>query len=152
MQRKFVATAVATAITLGLSIQVIAETTPEDAHDYRGAVMTALRGHIGASSMIVRGLVEDHGQLLNHAESMANTVLELKNLFPAGSNVGDSRALPAIWEQPEKFAEAVRAVEKSTAEFEDAVVGGDAEAIGAAFRAVGQSCRGCHDNFRQSDD
>jgi len=152
MQYKLIAAAVATAITLGISVQVIAETTPEDAHDYREAVMTALRGHIGASSMIVRGLVEDNGQLLSHAESLANTALELKNLFPAGSNVGESRALPAIWEQPEKFAEAVNANVEATAAFEDAVVGGDAEAIAAAFRTMGQSCRGCHDNFRQSDE
>ncbi|MDH4108884.1 MAG: cytochrome c [Gammaproteobacteria bacterium] len=152
MQRKIVATVVAAAITLGISIQVVAETTPEDARDYRGSVMTALRGHIGASSMILRGLVEDNGQLLNHAESLANTALELKNLFPAGSNVGESKALPAIWEQQEKFAEAIKATVDATAAFEDAVVGGDAEAIGAAFRAMGQSCRGCHDNFRQSED
>ena len=28
---------------------------------------------------------------------------------------------------------------------------GDSEAIGAAFRNVGMSCRGCHDNYRVQD-
>lgn len=131
---------------------VLADTTPEDAKDYRSAVMTALRGHIGAASMIVRGLVENRGQLLGHAEGLASTANELTHVFPEGSNVGDSEALPAIWERPDEFAGAVQKMRDATAAFEEAAADGDQEAIGAAFREVGMSCRGCHDNFRKSDD
>ena len=130
----------------------LADTTPEDAKDYRSAVMTALRGHIGAASMIVRGLVENRGQLLGHAEGLASTANELTHIFPEGSNVGDSEALPAIWENPGEFAAAVERMRDATAAFEEAAAEGDQEAIGAAFRDVGMSCRGCHDNFRKSDD
>ena len=114
--------------------------------------MTTLRGHIGAASMIARGLVDNNGQLLAHAEGLSNGAAELKNIFPEGSAVDDSEALPAIWGEPEKFAEAIDAIVAATAEFEDAAAGGDPAAIGAAFRNVGMSCRGCHDNFRKSDD
>lgn len=129
-----------------------ADTTPEDAKDYRSAVMTALRGHIGAASMIARGLVDNNGQLVGHAAGLANGAAELKNLFPAGSDVEGSEALPAIWSEPEKFSEAIDAMVAATGEFESAAASGDSAAIGAAFRQVGMACRGCHDNFRRSDD
>ena len=151
MQRKTTGALIAVA-TLGLAVQVAAETTPEDAKGYRVSVMTVLRGHIGATSMTVRGLVDDHGQLAGHAAGLASAAAELKLIFPEGSDVDESEALPAIWEQPEKFAAAVKKAEEATAAFEEAVAGGDSEAIGAAFRNVGMSCRGCHDDFRVEHD
>jgi cytochrome c556 len=140
------------AVSLGALPGASAETTAEDAKDYRSAVMTSLRGHIGASSMHVRGLVEDHGFLGKHAEGLANGAAELKHLFPAGSNVAESEALPVIWEQPDEFAEAIETAEKATAAFSEAVASGDKAAIGAAFRDVGAACRGCHDQFRADSD
>ena len=151
MQRKTTGVLIAVA-TIGLAVQVAAETTPEDAKGYRVSVMTALRGHVGATSMTVRGLVDDHGQLAGHAAGLASAAAELKYIFPEGSDVDESEALPAIWEQPEKFAAAVEKAEEATAAFEEAVAGGDSEAIGAAFRNVGMACRGCHDDFRVEHD
>lgn len=151
MRRKTIWTFISITAVLGTSMPVIAE-TPEDAKDYRAAVMTAMRGHIGASSMIARGLIENNGQLLGHAEGLSNAASELKNIFPEGSDVNESEALPAIWENPEGFQEAIDNFVNAAAEFESAAAGGDPEAIGAAFRQVGMGCRGCHDNFRKSDD
>ena len=64
MQRKLIAAFAA--LTATFSFTAVADTSSEDALDYRKAVMTALRGHIGASSMIARGLIEDDGHLLGH--------------------------------------------------------------------------------------
>lgn len=130
----------------------LADTAPADAKDYRVAVMTTLRGHIGAASMHVRGLVDDDGFLQEHADGLANGAAELKYLFPKGSNVDDSEALPVIWEEPEEFAAAIDKAVTATAAFSEAVAGGDADKIGAAFRDVGAACRGCHDRFRVDDD
>jgi cytochrome c556 len=152
MQRKTVGAIVALVTTSLLSIHAIADTSPEDAADYRGALMMSLRGHIAASSMIARGLVENDGYLVMHAQGLANSAKELHRVFPEGSNVGESEALPAIWENPEDFAAAIAKVEEATAAFVTAAEGGDEEAIMGAFRAVGGSCRGCHDNFRVAQD
>jgi cytochrome c556 len=130
----------------------MADPTPEDAKAYRTSVMTSLGGHIGAASMHVRGLVDDSEFLQAHAEGLANGARELKHLFPAGSDVDDSEALPVIWEEPEEFQRAMDNAEKATAAFSEAVSGGDREAIGAAFRDVGAACRGCHDRFRLDND
>ena len=151
MQHKFRGALVALATATIVTMPVLAEPTAEDALDYRKAVMTALRGHIGASSMIVRGLIDNDGHLVAHAEGLANGAKELHRVFPAGSNVGDSEALPAIWEQPAEFRAAIAKAEDATAAFVDAAKGGDSEAIGAAFRNVGMACRGCHDHYRAED-
>ena len=155
MQRRNPAPALAIAIGLAVtatSFTAWAETSPEDAKDYRQAVMSALGAHISAISMHVRGLVEDNGFLDEHARSLARTAAELGHVFPAGSDVGDSEALPAIWERPEEFAELVAEAERATAALAEAASSGDRQAVGTALRDVGAACRGCHDDFRKDDD
>ena len=152
MQQKRVCTLAALITLSGIGLTAVAETSSQDAADYRLAVMTSLRGHMVAASMIVRGLVEDDGYLAKHAEGMKNSVGEIHRVFQPGSNVGESRALPAVWEDAETFSAAIDAAEKASAAFAEAASGGEAEAIGAAFRNLGSSCRGCHDDFRLSDD
>ena len=140
------------ATTLVLSLIASAETSSQDAADYRKSVMTALKGHVGASSMHVRGLVDGPEYLVKHARGLANGASELKTLFPAGSDVEGSDSLPAIWEEPEAFSAAIAKLVDATEKFVTAAESGDKAAIGAAFRDVGGSCRGCHDKFRVPQD
>ena len=151
MQRKIISLLTSVIVVIGFSFPAIADTIAEDAADYRTAVMTSLRGHIGAASMIVRGLVTD-GDIVGHANGLANGAKELHNLFAAGSNVGESEALPVIWEKPEEFAAAIAKAQEATAAFVVVAESGDTEALGGAFRNVGMACRGCHDNFRVAHD
>lgn len=152
MHRKLIILAAVIGTVFGISFAALAQTTPEHAYEYREAVMTALRGHIGAASRIVRGQVEDDGYLLKHAEGLASSASELHRLFPAGSGVEGSEALPAIWSDPDAFAAAIENAEAATAAFVEVAGSGDKAAIGAGFREVGMACRGCHDNFRVADE
>jgi cytochrome c556 len=68
--------------------------------------------------------------------------------FPEGSLSDDSRALPAIWEDEAGFAEALSTYETRVDALQTAVNSGDQSQIGAAFKAVGGSCKNCHDNYR----
>lgn len=145
-------TAILSVFTLGISFTAIADASLEDAKDYRQAIMHAMGGHISAISMNIRGLVEDHGFLAEHAEALANAASELEFVFPAGSDVDDSEALPAIWDEPQAFAKAINDAKVATAAFSEAAASGDKEAIDAAFREVAGACKGCHDQFRMDDD
>ena len=143
----------AMAIVVSLPSLAAAEPTAEDAYDYRESLMTSLKGHIGAASMIVRGLVEDEGFLLDHATGLAAGVAEIHRVFQPGSAVEGSEALPAIWNEPDEFEEAILKAETAAENFRKAVkdeAGG--EAIGGAFRELGLACRNCHDNFRKDED
>lgn len=146
MPRKLLAAIITVTLASTISISASAEPSAEDAQKYRVSLMTILKGHVGAVSMIVRGIVEDDGHLVQHAEGLANSIGEMHRVFQAGSNVGDSEALPVIWEKPDEFAAALKAAEDASENFLEVVAGGgDA---GAAFRDLGKSCSGCHDNFR----
>ncbi len=152
MQRLFASAILALLISLSLSNPVGAETTAENAIKYRHAVMGTLAGHTSAFSMIAFGMVDHPEFLQSHANALADAGAQLKMLFPAGSGEGETHALPAIWEEPEKFAAAIDNAEKATANLRDAAASGDRKTIVSAFKALGQSCKGCHESYREDDD
>jgi cytochrome c556 len=152
MRRIFICTITAITLVLGLSLQVTAETSAEDAFKYRQHIMTALKGHAGAVSTQTRGLAGNSDYVANHAKAIANLGTELHTIFPEGSNVEDSEALPVIWEEPEELAAAVAKAEEAMAALDEAADGGDMQAIGAAFMDVGKACKGCHERFRVEHD
>ena len=139
-------------VVLGLSIQVAAETSAEDAYEYREHVMTAVKGHAGALSMQTRGLAGAPDDVAKHAAAMAALAGELKTVFPEGSDYEESEALPEIWDEPEAFAEALAKIEQATTALSEVAREGDMREIGGAFRDVGQACKGCHDRFREEHD
>ena len=91
-------------------------------------------------------------EFLADVDALAALGTQIKVLFPAGTETGDTDALPLIWQEQEKFAQLLKASEKSTAELRTAVAAGDKAATMQAFKAVGESCKGCHDRYREKDD
>lgn len=152
MRHKIITSVLATVLVVGLSTPIAAEPSAEDAYQYRESIMTSLKGHAGAISMITRGLAGDPSHISSHAQAIANLSTELSSIFPQGSNVEDSEALPAIWEEPEKFAEAVARAEEAMAALGAAASDSNVEAVGRAFHKVGEACKGCHESFREEHD
>lgn len=75
--------------------------------------------------------------------------------FPAGSGVEvapKSEALPAIWERPAEFQQANSKFVDEAAKFNTVALAGDVAAVGPAMKALGGTCKGCHENFRKKDD
>lgn len=125
---------------------------PEDYIKYRQAVMTAIGGHNGAASQIVRGKVSPPGALAMHADALAALSTDLASLFPEGSDFGETRAKAEIWSDRPAFEKAAADAKNATAAFAAAVGSGDAERIAAAYKDMGETCKGCHKEFREKDD
>ena len=121
----------------------------DSAVKYRKSVMKALGGHMGATAKIVKGEVEATHHLVAHAAAMASIAKMSADLFPKGSDKGDTRALPVIWEQPQDFAKTVQALEAATGGLVAAARSGEGDEIKNAFGAVGKACGGCHKKFRK---
>ncbi len=69
--------------------------------------------------------------------------------FPAGSGTGDTKALPAIWQDFPRFEQANTALLGQLATLKAAAAAGDAAAFATAYSATGpQFCGGCHRPFR----
>jgi cytochrome c556 len=133
-----------------LSISTVHAADPENYIKYRQAIMKAIAGHSGSSGQILRGLVEAQpGELAFHADALARLNADLVRLFPEGSDFGETEALPKIWEDRAGFAQRAKDAEDATANFAKAVQSGDNEAMVSAYKAVGESCKGCHQNFRE---
>ena len=125
---------------------------PEDLVKYRQNVMKAQGGHAGAAALILRGKVDYMPQLIDHARALAASTATVKDIFPEGSDVGDTAAKPEIWQQPEEFSKASVDAEKAAAAFLQSVESGNKEEMAARFKDLGQACKGCHDKFRKKEE
>lgn len=152
MQRPCAGTVAALVISLSPWNSVGAETTPENAIKYRMAVMQAMAGHASAFSMIAFGRVDLPEYQQSHADALAAAGAQLKALFPEGSGDGDTDALPAIWQEPDKFAEAVAQAEEAMMNLREVAATGNRKAISDAFKATGDACKGCHEDYRAEHD
>ena len=115
--------------------------------DYRHHTMEAIGGHMQALADILRGKVDHVDHLPIHAAALASLAEITPTLFPPGSGGGDTEALPAIWENPEDFAEQLDAFKEAGAGLRAAAeTGGD---VRAATQKLGQACKGCHDSYRK---
>lgn len=67
--------------------------------------------------------------------------------FPEGTHEGETRALPSIWEDPDRFVEVATAYAANVQAAVDAAPG-DLDAFRAAFSPVAAQCGACHEPFR----
>jgi cytochrome c556 len=89
------------------------------------------------------------------AKTMAALAGQIPTWFPAGTavGVGKSEALPVIWQKPADFRAAAMKLQTAANGLAEAAAkpGADKSTIGPALAAVGATCKGCHDTFRQPD-
>ncbi|MFT5210948.1 MAG: cytochrome c556 [Flavobacterium sp.] len=115
---------------------------------YREAVMKVVGGHMQAIVAILKGGV--HGpDLKYHTRAMANIAGIVPDVFPEGSGIGKTDALAAIWEDKKAFAAAVDKFVKAADGIALAGESDEMSEIGPAMKALGGSCKGCHDNYKE---
>lgn len=136
-------------IALGTVLATAPTMVLADGHaiKYRKAVMKAIGGHMGAISGILKG-AGDAADLKAHTDAMAAMAHVSRTIYPEGSDFGDTKALDAIWDKPAEFKTAVDNFVMAA----DALkaTNGDPAKVGAALGALGKSCKGCHEGFRES--
>lgn len=151
MRRRALPALVACAI-LSMPAIAVSATAPADAIKYRKAVMSALSAHVGAFMLLNFGKVEHAGHLKAHANAIADLGAQAQVLFPAGTDTGDTDALPLIWKEQEQFGKLLKDLETSSGKLRLAVQSDDKAGTMAAFKAMGEACKGCHDRYRKADD
>ncbi|EKV28550.1 cytochrome c, class II [Caenispirillum salinarum AK4] len=123
----------------------------ENAVKYRQQVMKAIGGHTNTVVMILKGEVPYSDQLLPSAQMLADTA-DLA-LLPFEENTAESgvktTATADVWTNWDKFSGGIKMMQERTDTLVAAVESGDKGAIGEAMQAVGETCKNCHDNFRE---
>ncbi|TCZ65930.1 c-type cytochrome [Roseicella aquatilis] len=114
----------------------------------RRAGLKRMGGHMEAMKAVVdsRGDVKP---LEARVDDMIAWFTRMPALFPAGSGTGDTKALPAIWQDFSKFEEADRTLLGHLRVMKTAAAAGDTAAFATAYQATGpQYCGNCHRPFR----
>ena len=110
--------------------------------------MKVVGGHMASISAILKHRV--HMSDLNlHAQAMANIATVVPGVFPKGSGEGKTKALSAIWDEPDKFKVGMEKFVEAANGMAEATASDDMSAVGPAIKALGGSCKGCHDNFKE---
>jgi cytochrome c556 len=118
--------------------------------DYRQAVMHSIGGHTSALAAIVKGEVPYTQDAPLHARAIEPLARVATHVFPPESKTGKTEALPAIWEEPEKFQKSMTAFQTAAADLAKAADQPPRE-LAAPLSALSKTCKGCHDDFRKKD-
>ena len=131
------------------SFGAYAESEPEDLIKYRQAVMKAQAGYMGALGLIVKGKVPYDKHAQGHAAALSSLSRLVINLFPEGSDMGETKAKDKLWSDFENFQKAARDSAKAAGALAKVAKKNDMAAIKAAYGDVGKSCKGCHKEYRK---
>src|SRR5580765_3883969 len=91
-----------------------------------------------------------HG-LVFAARQLARWATTLLSLFPAGTNLPASHALPPVWSDRAGFEARAAAYAAATQALAQAAQTGDRAAFLTQWTAVRQTCSDCHDTYRRPD-
>jgi cytochrome c556 len=120
----------------------------------RSAHMKLLGHNMAILGPMAKGEAEyDAEQAQAAAGNLAKiAAIEHVGYWPEGtsSDETESRALPAIWTEMDKFEEKIDMLEQATMKLEEAA-GEGLEPMKAAFGEVGQACGGCHKPYRKPE-
>jgi cytochrome c556 len=142
------ATAVAAVATFAFAQDVtpdpsLASLSPEEMVAKRQAVMKEDGGILKGAGAL------SGAEAVTAAEHLIQNFTNLTVLFPEGSMVGDTGALPVIWEKNADFQAIFATAIASATSMKAAAEAGDAEAYMAAIKATGGVCGQCHQTYRK---
>jgi cytochrome c556 len=93
----------------------------------------------------------DTTQFAAYAKTIRTQSLLVPSWFPKGTGPEagvDTKAKPAIWAEPAKFATLGKNLQAETAKLQAAVATKNLDTIKAQVRATGGACKACHDPYR----
>ena len=121
---------------------------PEDAIKYRQSAFTVMGNSFGKIAAVVKGEAPYNKDEVAKNAAIVATLSSLPwQAFGPGTEGG--KAQPEIWSDNAKFKAAADKMQVAVANLNTAAQSGDLESIKKAFGAAGQTCKGCHDDFKK---
>ena len=122
---------------------------PEDAVKYRQSAMFIMAQHFGRVGAMANGRVPYDAKV---AADNAELVAEMAKLpwpgFGPGTDKISQKAKPEIWAEPAKFKEHGDKLQAETGKLLAAAKTNNLDNLKTAFGATANTCKGCHDSFR----
>lgn len=122
----------------------------QDAIEYRQGAFNVLGHHFSRLGAMANGRVPYDAATAAADGDVLAAVAKLPAAgFVPGSDKGDTRALPAVWTEQAKFKEMNDKMLAETAKLSVAAKSGSLDQLKATFGAAAQTCKACHDAYRQ---
>lgn len=123
---------------------------PEDAVKYRQSSMFVMANHFGRIGAMVQGRVPfDAAAALANAEVVSSmSRLPFAGFVEGTASTEKGKAKANIWTDRAKFDAGAQKMQEEVAKLLAAAKTNNLDNIKAAFGGVGQSCKGCHDDYR----
>jgi cytochrome c556 len=134
----------------GISLSAHAQMKPEDAIKLRQSAMKLIGYNFGS----IGAMVNDK-KPYNKDEAIRNAtrVEQLSDhpweFFVAGTDKGETKAKADIFKETDKFKAAADKMQAEAAKLTQVAKSGDLAALKTQFGATAQSCKNCHDNYRE---
>lgn len=145
-----------TMMSLGLAAAVMA-TFPmtasaqfakkEDAIKYRQSAFALMGAHMGRIGAVTKGEAPFNAAEVQKSAALIATLSTLPwEAFGPGTEGG--KAKPAIWKEMDKVKDGADKFMKAAADLNTAAKSGNLDQIKKAFGATGQTCKACHDSYK----
>lgn len=101
---------------------------------------------------IKAGPAADGSAIAHDVRELAARAGALPSLFPAGSDHHPTKALPTVWQDRDSFRNLSEELAQRAEALAAAAAQGDRGDMALRFKAVGETCRACHTDFRAKDE
>ena len=119
----------------------------EDAIKYRQGSFTVMGHHFGRLGAMANGKMPFDAKIAQEDAAVLQTVADLP--WPAfGDGTQGGKAKPSIWKERAKYDELVVKFKTESASLVTAAQSGDLAKLKAAFGPAAQSCKSCHEDYR----
>ena len=85
------------------------------------------------------------------AGALAGWAKAIPGMFPAGTDIAPSNALPTVWSDRAGFEAKAADYAAAAAKLAELAKAGDKAGFAAQYAAVGKTCGACHSGFRKAD-
>lgn len=140
----------AAAIGLVISATAAAQVKPEQLVKQRQAAMTLQGKYFGPLGAMAQGKAPYNAELVANNAAFLDVLAKMPwdGFAPSTKDV-KSAALPAVFTDTAKFKEAQERLQREISKLVAISKSGDEAAVKMQLGAVGKSCGGCHENFRE---
>ncbi|HZE10461.1 MAG TPA: cytochrome c [Burkholderiales bacterium] len=150
MNKRLLLAGLAFALGAGFAQTALSQVKPETLVKQRQAAMTLQGKYAGPLGAMAQGKAPYNADTVAFNAAMLDALSRMPwDGFAESTKDVKSAALPAVWSEGAKFKEAQDNFQKAVQALVAISRGGDEAAQKTAIGAVGKTCGGCHQNFRE---
>jgi cytochrome c556 len=147
MKKSLLAAGLAVAVMSG---EALAQAKPEVLVKQRQSAMSLMGKYFGPMAGMAQGRVPYDMKIVQRNAGFLDNLSRMPwDGFTESTKDVKSAALPVIWSESARFAEAADRLQNEASKLYAVSRSGDEAAVKAQVGAVGKACGGCHEHFRQ---